>query len=49
MELSKSASTDSSAMCVLKAGTTERLKWLAGRTIPTIDLPSMVGCVCVHN
>ena len=48
MELSKSASTDSLAMCVLKAGMTVRLKWLAGHTTTTIDLHSMVGCLWIH-
>ena len=43
MELSKSASTNSLAMSVLKAGMTVRLKWHAGLITTTIDLHSMVS------
>ena len=47
MELSKSASTDSLAMSVLKAGMIVRLKWHAERTTTTIDLHSMVSYLLV--
>ena len=49
MELSKSVSTGSLAMCVLKAGMTARLKWHAGLTTITIDLHSMVSYGSIHT